>query len=142
MKQFLTINDNGDMLNIDMIAAITPTRNGCTILTKDGREFHSVFNLAKELEDDAEIRAVVPCHGVAALYYLGDNQTEIRPCPLVYLLSDGSLEPVEFAEVFRTLDFDAYVAELTGRCIQSHDFLRGFIDGHTEFAVFLAEISD
>ena len=31
MKQFLTINDNGDMLNIDMIAAITPTRNGCTI---------------------------------------------------------------------------------------------------------------
>lgn len=97
MKQFLTINDNGDMLNIDMIAAITPTRNGCTILTKDGREFHSVFNLAKELEDDAEIRAVVPCHGVAALYYLGDNQTEIRPCPLVYLLSDGSLEPVEFA---------------------------------------------
>ena len=77
MKQLLTINDNGDMLNIDMIAAITPTRNGCTILTKDGREFHSVFNLAKELEDDAEIRAVVPCHGVAALYYLGDNQTEI-----------------------------------------------------------------
>ena len=36
MKQFLTINDNGDMLNIDMIAAITPTRNGCTIFTKDG----------------------------------------------------------------------------------------------------------
>lgn len=65
--------------------SITPTRNGCTILTKDGREFHSVFNLAKELEDDAEIRAVVPCHGVAALYYLGDNQTEIRPCPLMYL---------------------------------------------------------
>ena len=86
MKQFLTINDNGDMLNIDMIAAITPTRNGCTILTKDGREFHSVFNLA--------------CHGVAALYYLGDNQTEIRPCPLVYLLSDGSLEPVEFASAY------------------------------------------
>ena len=30
MKQFLTINDNGDMLNIDMIAAITlnmPTEN-------------------------------------------------------------------------------------------------------------------
>lgn len=100
MKQFLTINDNGDMLNIDMIAAITPTRNGCTILTKDGREFHSAFNLAKELEDDAEIRAVVPCHGVAALYYLGDNQTEIRPCPLAYLLSDGSLEPVEFASAY------------------------------------------
>ena len=50
MKQFLTINDNGDMLNIDMIAAITPTRNGCTILTKDGREFHSVFNLARNLK--------------------------------------------------------------------------------------------
>ena len=61
MKQFLTINDNGDMLNIDMIAAITPTRNGCTILTKDGREFHSVFNLAKELEDDAEIRSLPRC---------------------------------------------------------------------------------
>ena len=66
MKQFLTINDNGDMLNIDMIAAITPTRNGCTILTKDGCEFHSVFNLAKELEDDAEIRAGAEAAGMNA----------------------------------------------------------------------------
>lgn len=55
-------------------------------------------NLAKELEDEAEVRAVVPCHGIGALYYLGDGRTEIKPCPLAYLMSDGSLEPVEFAD--------------------------------------------
>ncbi len=59
---------------------------------------YSEFNLAKELEDEAEVRAVVPCHGIGALYYLGDGRTEIKPCPLAYLMSDGSLEPVEFAD--------------------------------------------
>lgn len=33
-----------------------------------------------------------------AIKYLGDGRTEIKPCPLVYLMSDGSLEPVVFAD--------------------------------------------
>ena len=98
MSKFLTINSDGDMINTDMIAFIQPTTKGSTIFTKDGEQLHSEFNLAKELEDEAEVRAVVPCHGIGALYYLGDGRTEIKPCPLAYLMSDGSLEPVEFAD--------------------------------------------
>lgn len=98
MSKFLTINSDGDMINTDMIAFIQPTAKGSTIFTKDGEQLHSEFNLAKELEDEAEVRAVVPCHGVDALYYLGDGRTEIKPCPLAYLMSDGYLEPVEFAD--------------------------------------------
>ena len=98
MSKFLTINSDGDMINTDMIAFIRPTIKGSIIFTIDGEQLHSEFNLTKEIEDEAEVRAVIPCHGVGSLYYLGDGRTEIKPCPLVYLMSDGSLEPVVFAD--------------------------------------------
>ena len=94
MSKFLTINRDGDMINTDMIAFIQPTTKGSTIFTKDGEQLHSEFNLAKELEDEAEVRAVVPCHGIGALYYLGDGRTEIKPCPLAYLRSESPCSPL------------------------------------------------
>ena len=98
MSKFLKYTYHGDMINTDLIAFIQPDFHGSTILTKDGQQLHSELNLIEKLEDEAEVRAVVPCHGIGALYYSGDGRTEIRPCPLVYLLSDGSIEPVEFAD--------------------------------------------
>ena len=78
MSKFLTFNSNGDMINTDMIAFIRPTIKGSTIFTIDGEQLHSEFNLTKEIEDEAEVRAVIPCHGVGSLYYLGDGRTEIN----------------------------------------------------------------
>ena len=98
MSKFLKYTYHGDMINTDLIAFIQPDFNGCTILTKDGQQLHSELDLIEKLEDEAEVRAVVPCHGIGALYYFCDGRTEIKPCPLAYLLSDGSLEPVEFTD--------------------------------------------
>lgn len=98
MSKFLTINAEGEVLNADMIARIVPVENGgCVIMTKDGQQLHSEFDLHMEVDDGTAIRSIIPCSGISAVFLGDDGDTAIRPTPFVLLLSNGKIEPFIFA---------------------------------------------
>lgn len=97
MSKFLCVGSNGEMLNSDMVARIIPAKDsGCIVLTKDGQHFHCEFNLHEEVDDFDQIRAVIPCTGIDAVFLDSDGKSEIRPCAFALLMSDGKIEPYIF----------------------------------------------
>ncbi len=44
-----------------------------------------------------QIRSIIPCQGVSAVYLDDDGDSEICPCAFVMLMSDGKIEPFVFA---------------------------------------------
>lgn len=96
MSKFLPVGTKGEMLNTDMIARIIPAEDdGCIVLTKDGQHYHSEFNLYEEVDEYDTVRAVIPCTGVSAIHLDAKGNTIIKPCPIILLMSDGTIEPLD-----------------------------------------------
>ena len=96
MSKFLPIGTKGEMLNTDMIARIIPAEDdGCIILTKDGQHFHSEFTLHEDVDEYDTIRAVIPCTGISAIHLDAKGITHIHPCPIILLMSDGTIQPLD-----------------------------------------------